>query len=59
VNLNDLRQQAQASAEQLRELKRDLPEAGDSLDAYLQVLDSFLKETANEPAGAAPKAQSP
>jgi len=46
MNLNDLRQQAKASADQLRELKRELgPEADESLDAYLQVLDSFVKET--------------
>ena len=54
INLNDLRQQAQASAEQLRQLKREMPEAAESFDAYLQVLDSFVKETANEPSGAAP-----
>jgi hypothetical protein len=53
INLNDLRQQAQSSADQLRELKRQLPEAGDSFDAYLQVLDNFLKETASQPANAA------
>jgi hypothetical protein len=49
LNVGELRRQAQASAEQLRELKRGLPEAGDALDSYLQILDSFLKETANEP----------
>jgi predicted ATP-grasp superfamily ATP-dependent carboligase len=60
MNLNDLRQQAQASAAQLRELKRELgPEADESLDGYLQVLDSFIAETANQPAAAAPAAQSP
>ena len=52
INLNDLRRQAQSSADQLRELKRQLPEAGDSFDAYLQVLDNFLKETAGQPANA-------
>ena len=36
LNLNDLRREAKSSADQLRELKRDLgPEAGDSIDAYL------------------------
>ena len=54
MNLGDLRKQAQASADQLRELKHELPEAGDSLDAYLQILNGFLKETANEPANATP-----
>jgi hypothetical protein len=56
LNVNDVRQQAQAAAAQLRALKRELgPEADDSLDGYLQVLDSFIKETAHEPADAAPK----
>jgi hypothetical protein len=42
----------------LRALKRDLgPEAGDSLDAYLDVLDNFLKETAAEPTNATPAPQ--
>ena len=55
LNLNDLRREAILSADQLRELKRGLgPEAGDSLDAYLQVLDGFLKEMAAEPTGATP-----
>jgi hypothetical protein len=54
LNMGELRRQAQASADQLRELKRGLPEAGDALDSYLQILDSFLKETANEPANATP-----
>ena len=55
ISLGDLRQQAHASANQIRELKRDLPEAADALDPYLQVLDTFLGETANEPAGGATK----
>ena len=56
LNVGDVRRQAQAAAAQLRELKQQLgPEADDSLDGYLQVLDSFIKETANEPAGAPPK----
>ena len=56
LNVSDVRRQAQTAAEQLRELKQQLgPEADDSLDGYLQVLDSFIKETANEPADAAPK----
>lgn len=53
LNLNDLRREAKSSADQLRALKRDLgPEAGDSLGAYLDVLDNFLKETAAEPTDA-------
>ena len=51
LSVNDIRKQAQAAATQLRELKRQLgPDADESLDGYLQVLDSFIKETANEPA---------
>ena len=56
LNVSDVRRQAQAAAAQLRELKRQLgPEADESLDGYLQVLDSFITETANEPANTAPK----
>ena len=56
LSVNDLRQQAQTAATQLRDLKRELgPEADASLDGYLQVLDSFIKETANEPGNTAPK----
>jgi hypothetical protein len=58
LNMNDLRREAKSSADQLRALKRDLgPEAGDSLNAYLEVLDNFLKETAAEPTGATPAPQ--
>jgi hypothetical protein len=56
LSVNDLRQQAQAAATQLREMKRELgPEADESLDGYLQILDSFVKETANTPADATSK----
>ena len=45
MNMDDLRRAAQSDADQLRALKRDLgPDAGDSLDGYLEVLDDFLKE---------------
>ena len=55
INLNDLRREAQSSADQLRELKREAgPDVGDSLDGYLEVLDGFLKEAASEPANASP-----
>jgi hypothetical protein len=58
LSLNDLRRQAKSYADQLRELKRDLgPEAGDSIDAYLGVLDNFLRETAAEPKSTAPAPQ--
>lgn len=53
LNVDDLRREARSSADQLRTLKRDLgPEAGDALDGYLEVLDSFLKETAAGPTNA-------
>lgn len=56
LNVSDVRRQAQAAAAQLRELKRQLgPDADESFDGYLQVLDSFIKETAPGPADAAPK----
>jgi len=56
MNLGDVRKQAKDSADQLRELKRQLgPEADESLDAYLKVLDGFLQETDNEPANARPQ----
>jgi hypothetical protein len=46
LNMDDLRREARSDAEQLRALKRDLgPEAGSSLDGYLEVLDNFLDET--------------
>ncbi len=49
LSLTDLRNQAKSYADQLREMKRDLgPEAGESIDTYLSVLDNFLKETAAE-----------
>lgn len=55
LNLSDLRREAKSSADQLRALKRELgPEAGDSLDTYLEVLDGFLKESAAEPASPPP-----
>jgi hypothetical protein len=61
LDLNDLRREAKSSADQLRELKRELgSEADDSIDTYLVVLDNFLKETAAEATNAAtPKAKSP
>jgi hypothetical protein len=58
VNMDDLRRQAQSSADQLRELKRDLgPDAGDSIDAYLEVLDNFLNQTDAAPTSATPAPQ--
>ena len=64
LSMDDLRREAQSDADQLRQLKRDLgPEAGDSIDAYLDVLDDFLQESesaakpTNAPAVVQPKAQ--
>jgi hypothetical protein len=51
VSMDDVRREAQSDADQLRALKRDLgPDAGDSLDGYLDVLDDFLNES-NSAAG--------
>jgi hypothetical protein len=50
LDMNDLRRQAQTSADQLRELKRQLgPDADASLDTYLKVLDAFVNEAADTP----------
>ena len=60
MNLNDLRNQAKSYADQLRQMKRDLgPEAGDSIDTYLSVLDNFIKETDDEATNTPPRAKSP
>jgi len=51
LSLDDLRREARAAADQIRELKHELgPEAGDALDAYLTQLNSFLEETDDKPA---------
>ena len=50
LNVNDLRRQAQSSADQLRALQRELgPETDDTLDGYLKILDAFVHETAADP----------
>jgi hypothetical protein len=50
MNLNDLRTQAKASIDQINELKRGLgPEAGDALDSYLTILQSFVNESTPAP----------
>jgi len=57
IDMNDLRQQAQSAADQLRELKKELgPDTGIDADGYLAILDSFLRETA--PANTATNANS-
>jgi hypothetical protein len=46
LNMDDLRREARADADQLRALKHDLgPDAGDAIDGYLDVLDDFIKES--------------
>jgi hypothetical protein len=50
LNLEDIRKEAKSSADQIKELKRELgPEADDSFDGYLGILESFLSETAPAP----------
>ncbi|MGD0259941.1 MAG: YkgJ family cysteine cluster protein [Verrucomicrobiota bacterium] len=47
LTVDDIRAQAQSAADQLRALKREGgEEAGFAADAYLAILDHFLKETA-------------
>ncbi len=58
IDMNDLRAQAQSAADQLRSLKQGTgPEDSGEVDAYLAILDDFLKETA--PANAATSPVSP
>jgi hypothetical protein len=50
MDMDGLRAQAKSSAEQLRALKRESGGGADaSLDFYLDILDNFLKETAQPP----------
>jgi hypothetical protein len=45
VSIDDLRKQAQTAADQLRAMRKDLgPEASETVDGYLSVLDSSLSE---------------
>jgi hypothetical protein len=54
LNLNDLRNQAKTSIDQINQLKHELgPDAGESLDDYLTILQNFVDQTA--PAPASPK----
>ncbi|HEX3719859.1 MAG TPA: hypothetical protein VH595_18060 [Verrucomicrobiae bacterium] len=58
MDINDLRAQAKSAADQLRSMKKDLGgDAGQTLDAYLSVLDNFLAQSA--PASAPAPAQKP
>jgi len=56
LNLDGIRSEAKSAASQLRALKKELgPDASGPLDAYLEILDNFLKEAA-PPAGSVPSA---
>jgi hypothetical protein len=45
IDLNDLRQQAQSAADQLRSVKKELgPDDSGEVDSYLAILDQFLQE---------------
>ena len=58
LSVDDIRAQAKSAAEQLRALKREGgEEAGFAADAYLAILDHFLKETA--PSGSASNSAGP
>lgn len=47
MDINDLRAQAKSAADQLRAMKKDMgSDAGQTLDAYLSVLDNFLAQSA-------------
>lgn len=51
MNLNDLRNEAKASIDQINQLKRELgPQADSSLDSYLSILENFVNETPPAPA---------
>ena len=53
MSMDDLRRQAQSAADQLREMKREEGSQADpSFNAYLEVLDNFLKETGGTPTNA-------
>jgi hypothetical protein len=66
LGVNDIRAQAKTAADQLRKFKAELgSDAGEELDGYLAILESFLNETKssaettpNKPAaGSKPKAK--
>lgn len=65
LNLEGLRSQAKTSIDQINQLKRELgPDAGDALDSYLSILQSFVDETTPAPAStqkpvAVPSASAP
>jgi hypothetical protein len=46
IDMNNLRAEAKAAADQIRALKGQGGDVGDALDSYLVILDNFLKQTA-------------
>jgi uncharacterized protein YdbL (DUF1318 family) len=46
-DMNSLRAEAKAAADQIRELKRQGGDVGEPLDSYLAILDNFLKQSAH------------
>ena len=53
LSVSDIRSQAQATADQVRSVRKDLGEdAGGLIDGYLAILDAFIKETAPSPTSA-------
>jgi hypothetical protein len=54
LDINDLRAQAKSAADQLRKMKKDMGgDAGDTLDAYLDILDGFLADSSAAPTASA------
>ncbi|MGO8698449.1 MAG: hypothetical protein ACLQVY_12100 [Limisphaerales bacterium] len=46
IDMTSLRAQAKSAADQLRAYQKELgPDASDTFNSYLAILDSFLKET--------------
>lgn len=54
LNIGDIRAQAQDAATQLRAAKKDLHDDSGLLDAYLTILEHFVKETQGEAPARAP-----
>ena len=61
LSVDDIRNEAKSSIDQINELKKELgPQADESLDSYLSILQSFVNETAPAtPAAARPGTNSP
>jgi hypothetical protein len=55
LDMNSLRAQAKAAVDQIKSLKGQGGDAGESLDGYLAILDSFLNESAPAAPTVAPR----